>query len=85
MTGCRNNVDGRCTLGLYGGRPSDGVCARCDKYDGPMRGLGDAVKAAADKSGVTILVNAVTKGNGCGGCKKRREEWNAAMPFRKVI
>lgn len=24
---------GRCTLGLYGGKPSPGVCARCDRRE----------------------------------------------------
>ena len=41
---CRHYRNG-CTLGLYGGRPSPGVCRRCPSYRGPWRGLGDAVRA----------------------------------------
>ena len=41
---CRHYKDG-CTLGLYGGRPSPGVCRRCTSYRGPWRGAGDAVRS----------------------------------------
>ena len=41
---CRHYRNG-CTLGLYGGRPSPGVCRQCSSYSGPPRGLGDAVRA----------------------------------------
>ena len=41
---CRHWKDG-CTLGLYGGRPSPGVCRRCTSYRGPWRGAGDAVRS----------------------------------------
>lgn len=41
---CRHYKDG-CTLGLYGGRPSPGVCRVCPSYRGPWRGAGDAVRA----------------------------------------
>ena len=41
---CRHYRNG-CTLGLYGGRPSPGVCRICPSYSGPWRGLGDAVRA----------------------------------------
>lgn len=34
----------RCTLGLYGGRPSPGVCRICPSYKGPLRGAGDLVR-----------------------------------------
>ena len=36
---------GGCSLGLYGGRPSPGVCRRCSSYQGPWRGAGDAVRS----------------------------------------
>lgn len=41
---CRHYRNG-CTLGLYGGRPSPGVCRQCHSYSGPWRGAGDAVRA----------------------------------------
>ena len=41
---CRHYRNG-CTLGLYGGRPSPGVCRQCPSYRGPWRGAGDAVRA----------------------------------------
>jgi len=41
---CRHWRNG-CTLGLYGGRPSPGVCRQCPSYRGPWRGAGDAVRA----------------------------------------
>ena len=31
---CSNRIDSRCAIGLYGGKPSDGVCSQCDKRDG---------------------------------------------------
>jgi hypothetical protein len=36
---------GGCTIGLYGGRPSPGVCKQCPSYRGPWRGAGDVVRA----------------------------------------
>lgn len=41
---CRH-YDNGCTLGLYGGKPSPGVCRQCASYRGPLRGAGDAVRA----------------------------------------
>ena len=41
---CRHYRNG-CTLGLYGGKPSPGVCRQCPSYSGPPRGLGDVVRA----------------------------------------
>ena len=43
---CRHYRDG-CTLGLYGGRPSPGVCRQCPSYRGSWRGMGDAVRSLA--------------------------------------
>ena len=40
---CRH-WDNGCTLGLYGGRPSPGVCRQCPSYRGRWRGAGDAVR-----------------------------------------
>ncbi len=43
-------------------------------------GLGDAVHTAAKP--VVMLVKALGGPNlaGCGGCAKRREKWNKALP-----
>ena len=41
---CRH-YDNGCTLGLYGGKPSPGVCRQCASYRGSWRGAGDAVRA----------------------------------------
>lgn len=41
---CRH-YKGGCTLGLYGGKPSPGVCRQCSSYSGSWRGAGDAVRA----------------------------------------
>ena len=41
---CRHWKDG-CTLGLYGGRPSPGVCRKCPSYRGRWRGAGDVVRS----------------------------------------
>ena len=73
---CKNLTDqGRCSRGLHGGTPSAGVCAMCGYYDGPLRGLGDVVDAAA-----TLLRLKQIIGD-CGGCAQRRADLNAAIPF----
>ena len=41
---CRHYRNG-CTLGLYVGRPSPGVCRQCPSYRGPWRGAGDAMRS----------------------------------------
>jgi hypothetical protein len=43
---CRHYSNG-CTLGLYGGRPSSGVCRVCPSYRGRWRGMGDVVRTLA--------------------------------------
>ena len=43
---CQHWKDG-CSLGLYGGRPSPGVCRVCPSYRGAWRGAGDFVRALA--------------------------------------
>ena len=78
---CRHH-DGRgCALGLYGGRPSPGVCARCDRYDGPARGLGDRIAAVAEVTGVAAVARTVERvtGRPCG-CAERRRALNEAFP-----
>ena len=69
------SLHGKCSLGLHGGTPSAGVCALCDSYDGPMRGLGDAVDAATSLLRIKQIVG------DCGGCAQRRAALNAALPF----
>lgn len=32
---CKHLNGGVCSLGLYGGRPTPGVCRQCSSYDGP--------------------------------------------------
>ena len=78
---CRHH-DGRgCSLGLYGGRPSPGVCALCDRYDGPARGLGDRIAAVAEVTGVAAVARTVERvtGRPCG-CAERRRALNEAFP-----
>ncbi len=77
---CRHHNGRGCSLRLYGGRPSAGVCARCDRYDGPLRGAGDVIHAAAKATGAAKVVRLVTGGK-CGGCAKRRAALNQAVPF----
>jgi hypothetical protein len=67
--------DSTCRLGLYGGNPSAGVCAICEKYDGPARGLGDIVDSA------TTILRIKTLIGDCSGCAARRVALNAAVPF----
>lgn len=59
---------------MYGGKPSEGVCARCASYDGPMRGLGDVVAAG-------IKVATLGKVKPCGGCQRRRAAMNDRIPL----
>ena len=67
MTRCKHMVDGACGLGLYGGRPSPGVCLKvCTEYDGPPRGLGDAVAKVTKAVGIKP----------CDGCKDRQAKLN---------
>jgi hypothetical protein len=71
MSACRewSGEERRCRLGLYGGRPSPGVCAVCDRYEGPPRGLGDVVHSVA-RAATAGLVQP------CAGCRQRRRRWN---------
>ena len=70
----------RCALGLYGGAPSPGTCRRCDRYEGPPRGLGDVVHTVAEATGVAAVVR-LTVGE-CEGCRRRRREWNGELVIR---
>lgn len=72
---CRHWTGSECAKGLHGGRPSPGVCQRCDEYDGPPRGLGDRVERLMKATGVHQVVQAVTRGKDCG-CSDRRTALN---------
>ena len=77
---CTHHNGRGCSLGLFGGRPSAGVCARCDRYDGPVRGLGDVVEAVTKATDIKRMVQATVKGCNCG---ERRARLNRAVPFRQ--
>lgn len=79
---CKNHDGKGCSLGLFGGRPSTGVCSVCDQYDGPARGAGDIVHRVAKATGIAAVAKAVERATGkpCG-CKERRAALNAALPL----
>lgn len=68
-----------CSLGLYGGRPSAGVCGVCNSYEGPARGFGDTVAKFTKATGIEKLVKAVKQD--CG-CAKRRITLNQFLPYK---
>lgn len=74
---CKHHDGKGCTLGLYGGRPSPGVCAKCDRYDGPVRGLGDAIHAVLTYSGAHAAAKAIAPN--CR-CAERRAALNERFP-----
>ena len=76
---CDHHNGEGCSLGLFGGRPSPGVCATCDQYQGKPRGIGDMVQKVAEKTGIKSVVEKVA-GKDCG-CGKRRDILNKAVPF----
>lgn len=48
------------------------------------RGLGDAIEAVAEATGVKAVVEKVSKATGKGcGCGKRRDKLNEMVPFQK--
>ena len=75
-----------CELGLYGGRPSHGVCRHCistgaNKNSNPS-GLGDMVHKIAQPIARTIDGALGTDLQNCGGCKNRRAALNRMFPFK---
>lgn len=74
---CKNHNGRGCSLGLFGGKPSPGVCETCTRYQGRPRGLGDVIHAAAKATGLDRLAP-----KGCG-CSKRRAALNDSVPFEK--
>lgn len=83
-TECGVRNGGCCSLGLYGGKPSEGVCNRCESYDGPARGLGDHINTFTSITGIKGIVKAVAKlrGEPCG-CQDRRAALNESFPSAK--
>lgn len=83
MTNCkfgRPDVSGThniCTLGHYGGKPSDGVCQICPHYQGPARGLGDRIDKLTTVTGIKAVVKALKPD--CG-CPARRVSLNERFP-----
>jgi len=83
---CAHHRDARCTnalaLPLYGDQPSPGVCAICEHYDGPSRGLGDRVHIVARCTGIAAVARTVERvtGKPCG-CAERRRRLNEAVPL----
>jgi hypothetical protein len=63
-----------CSLGLFGGKPSTGICLTCKSYEGPSRGLGDTVAKAIQ----TITLGTVKP---CLPCKARQARLNKALPY----
>jgi hypothetical protein len=82
---CTHHRAERCTnalaLPLYGAEPSPGICAQCEHYDGPARGLGDRVAAVTRATGIAAAARVVARvtGKPCG-CARRRAALNAAFP-----
>lgn len=73
---CKHMIDGRCSLGLFGGNPPAGVCSTCTDYDGPSRGLGDVLWRMADAAGVHKIVGK------CQSCAERRARLNGVTHER---
>jgi hypothetical protein len=57
-----------------GARVHHSVCAICQHYEGPPRGLGDRVHTVLGAIGVHKVVR------NCGGCAERRAALNKALP-----
>ena len=68
---CLHDHDGRCAHAKRAGDATPSSCAGCPHYAGRARGLGDIVATAAKAVGIAP----------CGGCQKRREALNKAVPF----
>jgi hypothetical protein len=60
---------------------ADTICAGCEHYDGPARGLGDRVAAVTRATGIAAAARVVSRvtGKPCG-CSQRRAKLNAAFP-----
>lgn len=63
-----------CSLGLYGGSPSLGICQQCKSYVGPSRGIGDTIERIVH----TATLGLVTP---CLPCKDRQAYLNKIVPY----
>jgi hypothetical protein len=71
---CKHLMEGVCLKGLYGGRPSPGIClAHCIEYDGPSRGNGDRVDKVL--RAITLGGSKIVKRK-CKKCQKRQRRMN---------
>jgi hypothetical protein len=84
---------GCCSLGLYGGQPSLGVCNNCPKRVeltifgkikksiNKIKGMGDVVEKITEATGIKKRVEKIAKesGKSCG-CGKRKEKLNKILP-----
>lgn len=78
---CGVRGGGCCSQNLYGGKPSGGVCQRCESYSGPARGLGDRINTFTELTGIKSMVKAVTDALGLPcGCADRRDALNGKFP-----
>ena len=77
---CRH-WDNGCALGLYGGRPSPGVCRQCPSYRGRWRGAGDAVRSLVR----ILFLGRLDIAERLAGrvealCSRRRREVSVSLP-----
>lgn len=80
---CSHRIEGTCKhqeSKFFGVRVNH-VCMSCPLYDGPDRGLGDTIKRIANATGVTAVVDTVSRATGTDcGCQQRREKLNEMFP-----
>ena len=79
---CDHHNGKGCSLNLFGGNPSIGICRVCDRYEGPDRGVGDTVHRFLVATGIAPIAKAASTATGkpCG-CANRRAALNEALPF----
>lgn len=89
-TDCNVIGGGCCAKGLYGGRPSLGICAQCPECPADWRDELQA-KIESNKStqriaGLGDVIAIVTSAVGikpCEGCKERQDKLNKLVPFNQ--
>lgn len=81
MSRCAYKMGTGCSLGQFGGMPTDDDCATCSMYAGPDRGLGDKVHRAAVRVGADKIAGTFERltGRDCG-CGRRRAKLNRLSP-----
>ena len=80
---------GKCSLGLYGGKPWLGNCIECggkpEGYIPPARGLGDVIEKLAHPIAVALKLPCLDSTGTLkpeSPCAKRRDAMNRMIPFR---